>query len=130
MVEIEEDRTQVDKVRAVVKKEQEVTDFETRKVESVAYEAQKDLDAALPQLEAATAALDTLSKISNEFDYCLFPQKLFLIQHPVIAQLLKYFTNVPSSRFSRNCALANVLDQLFIFHILIYVPYFLFLLFR
>eukprot|EP00111_Clytia_hemisphaerica_P023720 TCONS_00069889-protein len=62
MVEIEEDRTKVDRVRAVVKKEQEVTDFETRKVESVAYEAQKDLDAALPQLEAATAALDTLNK--------------------------------------------------------------------
>lgn len=61
MVEIAQDREQVDKVRAVVKREQEVTDFETRKVESVAYEAQKDLSAALPQLEAATAALDTLS---------------------------------------------------------------------
>ena len=62
MVEIEQDREQVDKVRGVVMREQEVTDFETKKVQSVAYEAQKDLDAALPQLEAATAALDTLSK--------------------------------------------------------------------
>ena len=67
MVEIAQDREQVDKVRAVVKREQEVTDFETRKVESVAYEAQKDLSAALPQLEAATAALDTLSM----FQICL-----------------------------------------------------------
>ena len=64
MVEIEQDREQVDKVRAVVKREQEVTNFETRKVEHVAFEAQKDLDAALPQLEAATAALDALSRFS------------------------------------------------------------------
>jgi len=62
MLEIEQDREQVDKVRGVVMREQEVTDFETKKVQSVAYEAQKDLDDALPQLEAATAALDTLSK--------------------------------------------------------------------
>ena len=67
MVEISQDREQVDKVRGVVKREQQVTDFETRKVEAVAYEAQKDLSAALPQLEAATAALDTLSKVISEY---------------------------------------------------------------
>lgn len=62
MEEIERDQDQVSKVRAVVKKEQEITDIEAKKVESIALEAQKDLNDALPQLEAANAALDTLSK--------------------------------------------------------------------
>lgn len=60
--EIEEDRINVNKVRAVVKEEEEVTDMETKKVESIALDAQRDLDSALPQLEQATAALDSLSK--------------------------------------------------------------------
>ena len=60
--EIEEDRIKVNKVRAVVKEEEEVTDMETKKVESIALDAQRDLDSALPQLEQATAALDSLSK--------------------------------------------------------------------
>lgn len=60
--EIEEDRIKVNKVRAVVKEEEEVTDMETKKVESIVLDAQRDLDSALPQLEQATAALDSLSK--------------------------------------------------------------------
>ena len=60
--EIEEDRINVNKVRAVVKEEEEVTDMETKKVESIALDAQRDLDSALPQLEQATAALDSLSQ--------------------------------------------------------------------
>ena len=60
--EIEEDRIKVNKVRAVVKEEEEVTDMETKKVESIALDAQRDLDSALPQLEQATADLDSLSK--------------------------------------------------------------------
>ena len=60
--EIEEDRIKVNKVRAVVKEEEEVTDMETKKGESIALDAQRDLDSALPQLEQATAALDSLSK--------------------------------------------------------------------
>ena len=60
--EIEEDRANVNKVRAVVKEEEEITDMETKKVESIALDAQRDLDSALPQLEQATAALDSLSK--------------------------------------------------------------------
>ena len=45
-----------------MKEEEEVTDMETKKVESIALDAQRDLDSALPQLEQATAALDSLSK--------------------------------------------------------------------
>ena len=62
MKEILKDQEQINKVKAVVKKEQEVTDRETKRVEAIAMEAQTDLDQALPQLEAATAALDALSK--------------------------------------------------------------------
>ena len=61
--EIEEDRANVNKVRAVVKEEEEITDMETKKVETIALDAQRDLDSALPQLEQATAALDSLSKL-------------------------------------------------------------------
>ena len=63
MSEILKDQEKVNKVRDVVKKEQEVTDRETKKVEAVALEATKDLNKALPQLEAATSALDSLSKM-------------------------------------------------------------------
>ena len=56
------DRERVNKVKAVVQREQEVTDRETQKVQVIATEAQSDLDQALPQLELATAALDALSK--------------------------------------------------------------------
>ena len=45
-----------------MKEEEEVTDMETKKVESIVLDAQRDLDSALPQLEQATAALDSLSK--------------------------------------------------------------------
>ena len=62
MVKLVSDQKQVNDVKAVVKKEQEMTDRETKKVESIALEAQKDLDNATPQLEIATAALDALSK--------------------------------------------------------------------
>jgi dynein heavy chain len=49
-------------VKAVVTAEQEVTDAEAQRVEAIATEAQQDLDTALPQLEAANAALDALNK--------------------------------------------------------------------
>ena len=59
---IEKDQQQVNTVRAVVQKEKQITDIQTKRVQAAALKAQRDLDHAIPQLQAANAALNTLSK--------------------------------------------------------------------
>lgn len=82
MLEISADREKVNKVRSVVKHEEEITDTETKKVEAIATDAQHDLDNALPQLELATAALDSLSRFFSYFNLAnnriVYSQKNFL----------------------------------------------------
>ena len=54
------DQEAVDQVHSVVQKEEEIMNEEAVRVQ--ADEAQRDLEGALPQLEAAIAALDALDK--------------------------------------------------------------------
>ena len=46
----------------MVQKEEDITDKEAKRVEAIAESAKKDLDQALPQLDAAKEMLDALSK--------------------------------------------------------------------
>ena len=56
------DQEAVDQVHSVVQKEEEIMNEEAVRVQAIADEAQRDLEGALPQLEAAIAALDALDK--------------------------------------------------------------------
>ena len=56
------DQEAVDQVHSVVQKEEEIMNEEATRVQAIADEAQRDLEGALPQLEAAIAALDALDK--------------------------------------------------------------------
>ena len=49
-------------MHGVVQKEEEIMNEEAMRVQAIAEEAQSDLEGALPQLEAAIAALDALDK--------------------------------------------------------------------
>ena len=56
------DQEAVDQVHSVVQKEEEIMNEEAMRVQAIAEEAQRDLEGALPQLEAAITALDSLDK--------------------------------------------------------------------
>ena len=56
------DQEAVDQVHSVVRKEEEIMNEEARRVQAIADEAQRDLEGALPQLEDAIVALDSLDK--------------------------------------------------------------------
>ncbi|PFX28824.1 Dynein heavy chain 1, axonemal [Stylophora pistillata] len=56
------DQEAVDQVHSVVQKEEEIMNEEALRVQAIAEEAQRDLEGALPQLQAAVEALDSLDK--------------------------------------------------------------------
>ena len=62
MEQLAKDRQAVDKVRAVVQKEEDITDKEAKRVEAIAESARKDLEQALPQVQIAIEMLDALSE--------------------------------------------------------------------
>ena len=62
MEQLSRDQEAVDQVHSVVQKEEEIMNEEAMRVQAIAEEAQRDLDSAIPQLEAAIAALDALDK--------------------------------------------------------------------
>ena len=62
MEQLSRDQDAVDQVHSVVQKEEEIMNDEANRVQAIAEEAQRDLDSAIPQLEAAIAALDALDK--------------------------------------------------------------------
>ena len=62
MEQLARDQEAVDQVHSVVQKEEEIMNEEAMRVQDIAEEAQRDLDSAIPQLEAAIAALDALDK--------------------------------------------------------------------
>ena len=62
MEQLSRDQEAVDQVHSVVQKEEEIMNEEAMRVQDIAEEAQRDLDSAIPQLEAAIAALDALDK--------------------------------------------------------------------
>lgn len=62
MEQLASDQEAVDQVHSVVQKEEEIMNEEAMRVQAIAEEAQRDLERALPQLEAAIVALDSLDK--------------------------------------------------------------------
>ena len=62
MAQLAKDREAVDKVRAVVQREEDITDKEAKRVEAIAESARKDLEHAMPQLQTAIEMLDALSE--------------------------------------------------------------------
>lgn len=62
MEQLASDQEAVDQVHSVVQKEEEIMNEEAMRVQAIAEEAQRDLGGALPQLEAAIVALDSLDK--------------------------------------------------------------------
>lgn len=71
------EQQQADKVRAIVKTDEEVAKAKAEDTQALADDAQKDLDTALPALEAATKALDALNKNDiNEVKSFVKPPKL------------------------------------------------------
>lgn len=62
LAEIQKDEEKLKKVRAVVNREQEVTDSEAKRIAKIAQDAERDLKDVLPRLEEATSALDSLNK--------------------------------------------------------------------
>ncbi|XP_065071378.1 dynein axonemal heavy chain 6-like isoform X2 [Rhopilema esculentum] len=62
MAQLAKDREAVDKVRAVVQREEDITDKEAKRVEAIAESARKDLEHAMPQLQIAIEMLDALNK--------------------------------------------------------------------
>ena len=62
MEQLAKDKQAVDKVRAVVQKEEDITDKEAKRVEAIAESARKDLEQALPQVQIAIEMLDALSE--------------------------------------------------------------------
>ena len=62
MEQLASDQEAVDQVHSVVQKEEEIMNEEAMRVQAIAEEAQRDLEGALPQLEAAIVALDSLDK--------------------------------------------------------------------
>ncbi|KAJ1569750.1 Dynein heavy chain 6, axonemal, partial [Cladochytrium tenue] len=62
MVKIAKDQEMADNVRSVVSEEEAVVREKAKVTEAIAAEAQKDLDQALPALNAAYKALDALDK--------------------------------------------------------------------
>lgn len=62
MEQLASDQEAVDQVHSVVQKEEEIMNEEAMRVQAIAEEAQRDLEGALPKLEAAIVALDSLDK--------------------------------------------------------------------
>ncbi|OQR83181.1 sporangia induced dynein heavy chain [Achlya hypogyna] len=62
MVQITNDRAEADVTKAVVEKEEESASTKARATKEIADSAQKDLDEALPALDAAVACLNKLKK--------------------------------------------------------------------
>ena len=62
MVSITADREEADKVRSVVEVQKKEADIKAKEAKDIADDAQRDLDEALPALEAATASLRSLKK--------------------------------------------------------------------
>ncbi|KNE58518.1 hypothetical protein AMAG_04085 [Allomyces macrogynus ATCC 38327] len=62
MIKIAKDQETADGVKKVVAEEEKVVKLQAEQTEAIAREAQKDLDEALPALEAAYKALDSLEK--------------------------------------------------------------------
>lgn len=71
------EQEKADKVRVVVKADEEVAQEKAEATQAIADEAQRDLDEALPAIEAATKALDALNKNDiNELRVFKTPPKL------------------------------------------------------
>ena len=62
MINITADREQADETKAVVEKQEAEANAKAAEAKGIADDAQKDLDEALPALEAATASLKSLNK--------------------------------------------------------------------
>jgi dynein heavy chain len=62
LVRLQEDQKKADEVRTVVVKEEEVAKKKAAETEAIKEDAQRDLNEALPALQAATKALDSLDK--------------------------------------------------------------------
>ncbi|EQC40888.1 hypothetical protein SDRG_01953 [Saprolegnia diclina VS20] len=62
MIKITEDKKDADETKAVVEKEEEGANKKAADTKAIADDAQRDLDEALPALEAATACLNKLKK--------------------------------------------------------------------
>ncbi|KAJ8965675.1 hypothetical protein NQ314_003957 [Rhamnusium bicolor] len=77
MIFLEKEQIQADKVRFVVKGDEEVAKVKADETQILADDAQRDLDTALPALEAASQALQALNKNDiNELKVFQKPPKL------------------------------------------------------
>ncbi|KAJ8983473.1 hypothetical protein NQ317_014931 [Molorchus minor] len=77
MIHLEKEQKSADKVRFVVKGDEEVAKVKADETQLLADDAQRDLDTALPALEAATEALQALNKNDiNELKVFQKPPKL------------------------------------------------------
>ncbi|XP_057658316.1 dynein axonemal heavy chain 6 isoform X1 [Diorhabda carinulata] len=89
MVYLGKEQTQADKVRVVVKADEEVAKVKAEETQAIADDAQKDLDTALPALEAATKALESLNKNDiNEVKVFQKPPKLVQVVMESVCILL------------------------------------------
>jgi dynein heavy chain len=77
MTNLTKEQKQADKVRAVVKNDEEIAKVKAEDTQALADDAQRDLDTALPALDAATKALEALNKNDiNEVKVFQKPPKL------------------------------------------------------
>eukprot|EP00744_Colponema_vietnamica_P002637 GILI01004106.1.p1 GENE.GILI01004106.1~~GILI01004106.1.p1 ORF type:complete len:1989 (+),score=654.53 GILI01004106.1:157-5967(+) len=83
------DRVEADKVRVVVEEEERIVKEQAAQVEAVQSEAQRDLDEAMPALNKALAALDSLNKNDiNEIKSFPKPPALVMLTMEVVNLLL------------------------------------------
>ncbi|EEZ99537.1 Dynein heavy chain, cytoplasmic-like Protein [Tribolium castaneum] len=77
MSDLTTEQHQADKVRAIVKYDEEIAKAKAEDTQALADDAQRDLDTAMPALEAATKALEALNKNDiNEIKVFQKPPKL------------------------------------------------------
>lgn len=99
MVNLAHEQMQADKVRAIVKSDEEIAKVKADETQSLADDAQKDLDTALPALEAATKALEALNKNDiNELKVFQKPPKLVQFVMESICLLLGAKTDWGSAK--------------------------------
>lgn len=89
MQHLAKEQKQADKVRVIVKGDEEVAKVKADETQLLADDAQRDLDTAMPALEAATKALEALNKNDiNEVKVFQKPPKLVTFVMESICLLL------------------------------------------
>lgn len=89
MINLAKEQAEADKVRSVVKNDEEIAKIKAEDTQVLADDAQRDLDTALPALESATKALESLNKNDiNEVKVFQKPPKLVTFVMESICLLL------------------------------------------